>query len=247
MENSTRNKCSIAECDRKCKSRTSELCHPHYDRQYRLLHPRPSPPPSVQRICSFEGCTEPFSARELCTRHYKQRQRGNNLKPLSAPRIVYRRPSQSMTIVERLAARSERATDLLPDLDVPCLFWTGTKMDRRGYGAIYSDGKTWSTHRLVYFLTTGDSPLMVRHRCDRPPCIEPTHLIGGTGFDNAADRIERGRSADFRGDKNSQAKLTWEKVRQIRSDPRLGYVVAHDYGLSKAAISLIRNGHTWKE
>lgn len=55
-------------------------------------------------------------------------------------------------------------------------------------------------HRLVYCesngLTLDDiKGQCVRHTCDNPRCIEPTHLILGSWAQNNKDRAERGRSA----------------------------------------------------
>jgi hypothetical protein len=35
--------------------------------------------------------------------------------------------------------------------------------------------------------------MVIRHKCDNPPCCNPKHLIIGTHSDNAKDRVRRGR------------------------------------------------------
>lgn len=48
--------------------------------------------------------------------------------------------------------------------------------------------------------------MIVRHRCDNPPCININHLALGTQKDNVRDSIERGRfvqnSRPLAGDPN---------------------------------------------
>lgn len=55
-------------------------------------------------------------------------------------------------------------------------------------------------HRLVYCASRGIQledidGQVVRHTCDNPRCINPSHLLIGTRADNNKDRAERGRSA----------------------------------------------------
>lgn len=79
-------------------------------------------------------------------------------------------------------------------LPTPCRVWTlGTNGD--GYGYVSFRKKAYRVHRLAWVLTNGAIPpgLVVRHRCDLPPCFEVSHLLLGSEADNAADRIARGR------------------------------------------------------
>ncbi|NNF57032.1 MAG: hypothetical protein HKN04_02215 [Rhodothermaceae bacterium] len=91
---------------------------------------------------------------------------------------------------------SFRAPPAISGLDGSCALWTGAKHER-GYGRIRWHGRTIASHRLAWRLETGGYPpveMMVLHHCDRPGCVEPTHLYLGTAKDNYAAMRERGRA-----------------------------------------------------
>jgi hypothetical protein len=72
-----------------------------------------------------------------------------------------------------------------------CWPWTG-HISTHGYGTY---GQKYA-HRMILGCLR-DRPLargeIVRHRCDNPPCCNPTHLQIGTQYDNIQDRVKRGR------------------------------------------------------
>jgi hypothetical protein len=80
-----------------------------------------------------------------------------------------------------------------------CWEWTGTRMPA-GYGKLSLGGEFVYAHRLAYAIahqvSHRDIPagIVVRHRCDNPPCCNPSHLVLGTYADNTRDMVERGRS-----------------------------------------------------
>ena len=132
-----------------------------------------------------------------------------------------------------------------------CWEWSAHR-DRQGYGRLMRDGKNWLAHRYVFVTLNGPTDGVVRHTCDNPPCVRPSHLLVGTQADNIRDRQERGRHRPGRlsGERHSQAKLTLAQVQDIRSRPRYrGAVkdIAEEFGVTRATIHRILNGTGWRE
>ncbi len=75
-----------------------------------------------------------------------------------------------------------------------CWPWTG-KTKTKGYGKFYIKGRTYLAHRVSYALANGETPSsqLVCHRCDNPPCCNPSHRFLGTVSDNGMDASRKGR------------------------------------------------------
>ena len=69
-----------------------------------------------------------------------------------------------------------------------CMVWKYT-LNQDGYGMLRIDGKQELAHRTVYTQTRGAIPQdkQVNHLCDRPYCVQPSHLYAGTRQDNSDD------------------------------------------------------------
>lgn len=127
-----------------------------------------------------------------------------------------------------------------------CLIWKGGK-DNDGYGITSHLGRCVRLHRLVFFLSTGiriPKGRMLRHKCDRPDCINMNHLEVGSAKDNAVDRAARKRS-NQRGERNNNAKLSDFQVRRIKQMYATGKYtqeqLATRFGVSRSYISLVVN------
>jgi hypothetical protein len=86
-----------------------------------------------------------------------------------------------------------------------CWVWLGA-CSALGYGSCVGG----AAHRVSYVFANGPIPkgLVVRHRCNNPRCVRPSHLLLGTQHDNVHDAIRAGRMDYVRGARVGKAKLT---------------------------------------
>lgn len=120
----------------------------------------------------------------------------------------------------------------------------------RGYGQIKEPGtrRQIYAHRLSYLIHYGSIPdgLHVLHVCDNPKCVKPSHLFLGTCKDNLQDMKNKDRH--LKGERNTMAKLTDEKVRQIHTLNKSGLSqgkIAKIYRVSQGQIWRILHGIRW--
>jgi hypothetical protein len=139
-----------------------------------------------------------------------------------------------------------------------CWPWTGATQ-RAGYGAF---GLGLGRHmrvasRLAYSWHNSipiPPGLVVRHKCDNPPCVNPDHLELGTHSDNMRDMHSRGRAPRrehrLRGSSHPRAIINLDIAFNMRVDlaaGMYGYRVAEKYGVSAALVSLIKRGELWPQ
>lgn len=127
-----------------------------------------------------------------------------------------------------------------------CWLWTAA-VNPQGYGLIKTMAGMSRAHRVSYELNVGpiSSGRMVRHTCDVPGCVNPSHLVLGTARDNVLDRVSRGRSADRRGENHPLAKLCAWEIAAIRKSSFSGKDLAEVFEVSQASVSFIRNNKRW--
>lgn len=84
------------------------------------------------------------------------------------------------------------------------------------------------------------------HSCRTPACINPNHLSWKTPKENTADRKLHG--TENIGERNGRSKLTLADVAKIREAKGKKYlaVLAKEFGISRAQVSLILSGKSWK-
>lgn len=139
------------------------------------------------------------------------------------------------------------------DTNGGCWLWPRVSVGF-GYGALSYKGHRIRAHRASYGAFKGPIPdrLLVCHKCDVPACCNPDHLFLGTYQDNVDDMFAKGRNrakkwtGERSGEGNTMAKLTWEKVREIRSSGLKARELAGLYSVSVGTIGDILSGRKWK-
>lgn len=127
-----------------------------------------------------------------------------------------------------------------------CTLVVGKALNRDGYAVIWIDGIYHLAHRVSYEQSYGkiSEGLVVRHKCDNPRCVNPSHLELGTHKDNALDRVKRDRSA--KGIDNGRSKLTEDDVLFIRSDNGLNNSqLARMFNVDRKSIRCVKEYKTW--
>lgn len=161
----------------------------------------------------------------------------------------------AQALIKRFWAKVDRTSE--------CWVWKPMSPGQR-YGQIWVGGRFVLAHRFAY--ATYVRPLaesdVVRHRCDNPRCVRPSHLLVGSHADNMADRDARGRTASgprhgratkphrtARGARHGGAKLTAEIVAAIRTASAAGARhedIGREYGVHQTTVSRIARGATWR-
>lgn len=126
-----------------------------------------------------------------------------------------------------------------------CWPWMGQR-DKDGYGTLSRRPKPIRIHRWMWEQASGQqipNGHQVCHRCDNPPCVNPTHLFLGTSQDNRTDAVKKDRHA--KGVTVASSKLTPELVRQIRATPGTIKELGARFGVHYSTIARIRRLERW--
>ena len=142
------------------------------------------------------------------------------------------------------------------DESTGCWNWLGKSRSGacRLYGRISVDGKYVAAHRYSWELHNNESipdGMIVMHKCDNPSCVNPDHLALGTHQDNMDDMVAKGRQSKSthqraKGEENGNSKITEKEAKEIFADDRSQRAIAKDYGITQAAVSLIKQKRTWR-
>jgi hypothetical protein len=158
-----------------------------------------------------------------------------------------------------------------------CWLWTAST-NNWGYGevgrTVQGAFKLHKAHRYAYEHTYGPLPdgKLACHHCDRPACVNPSHMFPGTHQMNSDDKYAKDRASHeghsygddhwthrkpgtspiigTKGEANPGAKLTDDAVREIRRRYAAGDVsqtaLAKEYGVSQTVIFHLLKRNTWK-
>jgi hypothetical protein len=131
-----------------------------------------------------------------------------------------------------------------------CWEWQGAKMN--GYGQIRVGNRTRLVSHVAYEAFVGQlrQGECVLHKCDNPPCFNPSHLWVGSHADNVADKMRKGRYVlPPSGEQNPNAKLTNQQATQIRQMALQGASrrsIANLFGVAHCTVSEIIRGRSYK-
>lgn len=133
-----------------------------------------------------------------------------------------------------------------------CWEWQRLR-NKQGYGILKTGGGSRRAHRYVWELFNGPIPesMFVCHKCDNPPCCNPSHLFLGTHQDNMQDMMDKGRTGHPAqpGEKHRSAKLNSQQVIRIRDlyeSGKYSYSELSDmFGVTSAQIGYIVTRKNW--
>lgn len=139
-----------------------------------------------------------------------------------------------------------------------CWPWTGcrypiTSENKWDYGKTQIFGYVTTAHRASFLFTGQPVPsgMLVCHKCDNPPCVNPGHLFLGTSLDNLEDCASKGRRVfnPNKGELHYRSELTDSDVLQIRSMRASGMKlkdIGQEFGIPFKHVSLISLRKRWK-
>lgn len=130
-----------------------------------------------------------------------------------------------------------------------CWPWTGNKMTNSPYGVLQlGKGVKLVATRVSYAFAFGVDPgqLLVCHRCDNPPCVNPAHLFLGTHQENCDDKFRKGRNRHPQGEQHPFAKITDDDARKIYVSSGSSFEVARKTGIRAGLIRKIRTRQAWR-
>lgn len=146
---------------------------------------------------------------------------------------------------------------IIPAGEHECWYATGQNKKRndgkRPRPSVMIDGKNIKLGRIIVesILMQDTQELLICHRCDNPPCINPNHLWPGTNLDNIRDRVEKGRCNTAKWENAGPSKYTNDEIRCIRwlrNDLNFELKeISKLFGCTDGNVSMIARRITWSE
>lgn len=237
--------CSIEGCSEPPWARG--WCPKHLLRWRKYGDPLGTAPPRRERLCSVDGCARKHDGHGLCSTHLHRLRHTGSASP-------------DVPIRERFATAREGFCNVMPDQPPlsGCWLWRGSVLSEdEPYGTFVVARQRFLAHRASYEISVGPIPdgLIVRHTCDNPQCVQPLHFLVGTQADNVQDKVDRSRQSrgpshtNARGSRHPGAILSEADVITIRAMRESGSsraLLAAEFSVSPATISLITGRKTWR-
>jgi hypothetical protein len=201
---------------------------------------------SIRPLVSLYYADKPSPVRMEYGRYLTELRLGRALRPeefvIRRDRDVTNNDPSNFKVVSANAARSRSSNkEIRYEVNENgCHVCVSHASFNRGYPMVYRDGYRQMAHRYTYEQRHGRIPpgLLLRHKCDNPPCINVDHLEPGTYADNSRDMLERDRSA---------GKFTRQDIADIRRNTHVSSLqLAVEYGVHRSTIARIRAKSTWK-
>ncbi len=145
------------------------------------------------------------------------------------------------TSYEEQLSKLKKRLNTLYDVDSKgCWIWNKCTYVE-GYGQLTLYKKRTRAHRLSWEIFKGPIPkgMLVCHKCDVRPCINPDHLFIGTYSDNLRDAFKKGRRFRRSSLINNKRKTTMlspktiKKVEEMRDELKAINKFRKEMGLSE--------------
>ncbi len=131
-----------------------------------------------------------------------------------------------------------------------CWEWKG-RLSRKGYGTITFKGSQKTVQRVAFYFKNQRFPEGdTHHTCHNKKCCNPAHLVELSVVEHSKlTQSERTPSTFPKPENSRTAKLTWEKVAEIRQLRKDGWElkpIGDKYGVTRQQVSSIVLYKDWK-